>query len=76
MPKLRPAACLLALLAAQACGPGENAPGPGGVTMEESRALDEAAAMLEQEKLPPAALDIAPQDPQGPTASEPQQQGE
>lgn len=44
----------LALLAA--CGPGENDPGPGGVTAGEARALDDAAAMLEERRLPDAAL--------------------
>ena len=48
------AALLPALLAA--CGPGENDPGPGGVTMEEARALDEAAEMLDERKLPPGTL--------------------
>ena len=46
----------LALLLA-ACGPGENDPGPGGVTVSEAEALDEAAAMIEARKLPPEALD-------------------
>jgi hypothetical protein len=41
---------LLALLAA--CGPSENDPGPGGVTVGEAKALDEAAEMLEQRRQP------------------------
>ncbi|MXP31141.1 hypothetical protein [Parerythrobacter jejuensis] len=49
---------LLAFLAA--CGPGENDPGPGGVTVGEAQALDEAAAMIEARKLPPEALDTTP----------------
>lgn len=53
----------LALLAA--CGPGENDPGPGGVTVGEAQALDEAAAMLEEQKLPPEALDNPPEAEQG-----------
>jgi len=53
--------CLLAL---SACGPGENDPGPGGVTVGEAQAIDEAAAMLEAQKLPPDALDNPPQAPQ------------
>lgn len=39
-----------------ACGQGENDPGPGGVTVGEARALDEAAEMLEERRLPPEAL--------------------
>lgn len=53
------AATILAPLTA--CGPGENDPGPGGVTVSEARALDEAAEMLEERKLPPDALDPSPQ---------------
>jgi hypothetical protein len=49
---------MLALLAA--CGPGENEPGPGGVTAGEAKALDEAAAMLDERKLPPEALATEP----------------
>jgi hypothetical protein len=30
------------------CGPHDNDPGPGGATVGEARALDEAAAMLEE----------------------------
>lgn len=72
--RLAGAAAMLALLSA--CGPGENDPGPGGVTVGEAKALDEAAAMLEQEKLPPGALDNPAQEPQGTPEQEAQQQGE
>ncbi|GGE02339.1 hypothetical protein GCM10011515_22480 [Tsuneonella deserti] len=51
----------LALLAA--CGPSENDPGPGGVTVGEAKALDEAAEMLEHRRLPPEALPDASQSP-------------
>ncbi|MEZ5710574.1 MAG: hypothetical protein R3E02_14435 [Blastomonas sp.] len=34
-------------LAVASCGPGENDPGPGGVTVGEAKALDDAAEMLE-----------------------------
>ena len=44
------AASLIAALAA--CGPGENDPGPGGVTAGEAKALDEAAAMLDEQRSP------------------------
>jgi hypothetical protein len=43
-------------LALAACGPADNDPGPGGVTVGEARALDEAAEMLEEQRLDPEAL--------------------
>ncbi len=50
-----------------ACGPGENGPGPGGVTVGEAKALDDAAAMLDARRSPadgaakvPAPLPPAP----------------
>ena len=46
MRHLWPAALALALLAA-GCSRTENEPGPGGVTVSEAKALDDAAAMLE-----------------------------
>jgi hypothetical protein len=49
---------LIAPLAA--CGQGENEPGPGGVTVGEARALDEAAEMLEERRLPPEDLQTGP----------------
>lgn len=55
----RPATTLLALLLA-ACGPAGNDPGPGGVTVDEARALDEAAAMLDERRLPDDALTAQP----------------
>lgn len=45
---------LLAGLAA--CSPAGNDPGPGGVTVDEVKALDEAAEMLEQRRLPDSSL--------------------
>ncbi|GMM91999.1 hypothetical protein [Qipengyuania sp. MTN3-11] len=48
---------LPALLALAACGPAETDPGPGGVTVGEARALDEAAAMIDQRRTPAEALD-------------------
>ncbi len=45
----------LALLLA-ACGAGDNDPGPGGVTVGEARALDEAAEMLDARRLPDGVL--------------------
>lgn len=49
--------CLsLALALLSACGKSDNEPGPGGVTLGEARALDEAAEMIEQRRLPAEAL--------------------
>ena len=56
-----------------ACGPGENDPGPGGVTVGEAQALDEAAAVLEAQKLPPEALDNPPAPAQESGAAEQEQ---
>jgi hypothetical protein len=39
-----------------ACGQKDTDPGSGGVSVGEARALDEAAAMLEQQRLPPGAF--------------------
>jgi hypothetical protein len=39
-------------LSLTACGKAENEPGPGGVTVGEAKALDEAAEMIEAERLP------------------------
>lgn len=48
---LAPAALMLA-----GCGARDNDPGPGGVTVGEARALDEAAEMLEARRgQPPVA---------------------
>jgi len=44
---------LFALLALAGCDKADNAPGPGGVTVGEARALDAAAEMIESEA-PPA----------------------
>jgi len=38
------------------CGPAENDPGPGGVTVGEARALDEAAEMLDERQANPDAV--------------------
>lgn len=50
-------AALACAVTLAACEPGENDPGPGGVTVGEARALDEAAEMLEQRQLPEGALE-------------------
>jgi hypothetical protein len=46
------AGALLACAALAGCGAGDNDPGPGGVTVGEARALDEAAEMLDEQRLP------------------------
>jgi hypothetical protein len=50
-----PASLAGALLLA-GCGQQDNDPGPGGVTVGEARALDEAAEMLDEQRLPAEAL--------------------
>lgn len=47
---------LLPLALIAACGPSDSDPGPGGVTVGEARALDDAAEMLEHQRLPPGAI--------------------
>ncbi|MXP40440.1 hypothetical protein GRI75_02110 [Altererythrobacter soli] len=48
---------LVAALLLAGCGEQDNDPGPGGVTVGEARALDEAAEMLEQQRLPQDVLE-------------------
>ncbi len=52
----RAIAPLIAALALAACGAADTDPGPGGVTVGEARALDEAAQMLDSRRLPAEAL--------------------
>lgn len=40
-----------------ACGPAQNDPGPGGVTVGEAKALDEAAKMLDERNVPPDLIE-------------------
>jgi hypothetical protein len=56
---------LLALTFLFACEKADNEPGPGGVSMGEARALDEAAEMIEARRLPEDALrpPVAPPAP-------------
>jgi hypothetical protein len=53
---MKAAALLAATLALSACGQSDSDPGPGGVTVGEAKALDEAAEMIEARRMPPAAL--------------------
>lgn len=56
--RLRPLAILLGFTALLGgCGDNDNAPGPGGVSVGEARALDEAAEMIEQQPSIPADED-------------------
>lgn len=43
-----------------ACGPAGNDSGPGGVTVDEAKALDDAAEIVESRRLPEGALDAPP----------------
>lgn len=52
-----------------ACEPADNQPGPGGVTVGEAKALDDAAEMLDQQRLPPDALDEGAETPSSPAAA-------
>lgn len=52
-----------AALALAGCGAGDNDPGPGGVTVGEARALDEAAEMLDEQRLPGTATPTATTSP-------------
>lgn len=49
----RVVAAVLVPLALAACEKADNQPGPGGVTVGEGRALDEAAQMIESATPPP-----------------------
>jgi len=47
---------LLAAALLAGCGEKDTDPGPGGVTVGEARSLDDAAEMLDEQKLPEDAL--------------------
>jgi len=49
-----PALCLAAVLLS-GCGAADEDPGPGAVTVGEDRALDQAAEMLDEQRLPAQA---------------------
>lgn len=52
-----PLAMIVALVG---CGKADNEPGPGGVTVGEARALDEAAEMIDAGRLPASAAPTTP----------------
>ncbi len=54
IPSVLAAALLLEALAG--CAKQDNEPGPGGVTVGEARALDDAAQMIEAQRLPAQAV--------------------
>jgi len=60
MKKLFSALLLTGLVA---CGPAQNDPGPGGVTVGEAEALDEAAEMLDERNAPPESIDSQNAEP-------------
>ena len=47
---------LLTVFCLVGCGPAPTDPGPGGVSVEDAKALDEAAARLEEEQADPPTL--------------------
>ena len=49
---MKPILMLASLFLLTACGSADNEPGPGGVSVGEARALDEAAEMVEAKRLP------------------------
>jgi len=71
MPRRLIALALLAALAA--CSKSDNEPGPGGVSVGEARALDEAAQMIEGQSLPaaPPPAEVAPQGQAAPAPTKP-----
>jgi hypothetical protein len=60
---------LSVLIFLAACGQKDTDPGPGGVSVGEARALDEAAAMLDQQRLPASALPSGTPSPPRPSPS-------
>jgi hypothetical protein len=66
---MKPLFPALALFCLAACGPKDTDAGPGGVSIGEARALDEAAAMLEQQRLPPSIRAPGTPVPKQPTPS-------
>ena len=57
---MRTAVLLAALLALPGCSKSDNAPGPGGVTVGEAKALAQPAEIIESRRMPPEALATIP----------------
>jgi hypothetical protein len=53
---MRSLCALIALGLLAACAKSDNDPGPGGVTVGEAKALDQAADTLDKRRMPAAAL--------------------
>ena len=51
---------LLLMAALASCGPADNEPGPGGVSVEDARALDEAAEELDGQTSADRDIDTEP----------------
>ncbi|WP_447750943.1 hypothetical protein [Sphingopyxis fribergensis] len=65
MADIRTGAALALLILSGGCSRTDNEPGPGGVTVSEAKALDDAAEMLESRDRAP---DIQAAQPAGDTA--------
>jgi hypothetical protein len=63
---------LLSLFLLAACGPSDSDPGPGGVTVGEAKALDDAAEMLDHRRLPPGTIASPSPSPTASATGEPQ----
>lgn len=61
---MRKVAIMAAILILSACGPASNDPGPGGVTVGEAKALDEAAEMLDERNAPPEPVEQSGASPE------------
>ncbi|MES2700569.1 MAG: hypothetical protein V4647_13255 [Pseudomonadota bacterium] len=59
----------IAFLLLAACGDSGAAPGPGGVSVDEAEALDQAAEMLDSQRLPPELLEEGEGEPAAPAPS-------
>lgn len=64
----------LAALSLAGCGNTDSAASPGGVSAGEAKALDEAAEMLDAQRLPPEATAPAPAATAQPSQSAPAKQ--
>ena len=49
----------LGAISLAACGPAQNDPGPGGITVGEAQALDDAAEMLDERNIQPHERELA-----------------